>query len=497
MLSFNLQSQLNKNIPPLKIIDKDSGVLLYESQPKQTVFHNIIETRDVNGIRKILYGGSARSGKSEALRWEGHNQCLRHEAIRGLLLRSTYPELEETHISKLAFDLPPQYATYNDNKHRLVYSNGSVLKFGYGQRISDFQQYLSTEWDFIMVDELVTMPFKLVLLMQMRLTASHAGYIPFMAAGTNPGANENAQMVKSYFIEKDFGAEYPDLCSKDKPYNPDEISFIQAYVHDNYKLIEKDPEIVSRLQNLPDEEKKLYYEGSWEISVGQFFSKFSRDIHVIEPFEVPKHWRCVAGMDYGNITCVEVVYQDPATKYFYVAYEWDEENEEVENKAKSYLRFLFTAGLLDVVTVADITMFGKLKEYGQKIMASNEYFKQLGVIVKPVSKKSKDEKKFRVFCAGHIRSLLNWQKDKNGFFIKKPKIYIFNRCKKLIKTFPKLIASETDAMDWDMYKNDPHYVDALKFALISIDEPDTYRMNEDDKLRYRNALAESMRRSLV
>ncbi len=133
-------------------------------------------------LRDFLYGGAAKGGKSYALRWEAHRNCLQYAGIRGLLVRSSFPELERTHLRDLSFDLPREIGSYNSMKHTYTYWNKSILEFGYGNTIDDFSQYLSANYDFIMIDELTTIPFFLSYMFRLRLQASREDFIPFFAA---------------------------------------------------------------------------------------------------------------------------------------------------------------------------------------------------------------------------------------------------------------------------------------------------------------------------
>ena len=149
-----------------------NGKIYYKPQPKQQQFHNAILNRADNGYRDFLYGGAARGGKSFSIRWEAHRNCLQYPRLRGLLIRSSYPELERSHLAQLQFDFPGALLSYNSQKHTVKYYNNSTLEFGYGTRQEDFQQFLSAEYDFIMIDELTTIPFEFSYLLRSRLTAS-------------------------------------------------------------------------------------------------------------------------------------------------------------------------------------------------------------------------------------------------------------------------------------------------------------------------------------
>ena len=63
--------------------------------------------------------------------------------------------------------------------------------------------------------------------------------------------------------------------------------------------MEKDPNYVKVLENLPEDRKQAMLYGNWDVFDGQFFREFNRNIHVIEPFEIPLEWNRYIAMDYG------------------------------------------------------------------------------------------------------------------------------------------------------------------------------------------------------
>ncbi|MEI6851204.1 MAG: terminase family protein [Bacteroidota bacterium] len=452
------------------------GKILYEGQPKQNYFHSLINKRRENGFTKFFYGGAAGGGKSFALRWHGHKECLKNEGIRILLIRGSYPELERTHLSKIPFDLPDKVATWNEKKKRLTYCNGSVFEFGYGEHKRDFKQYLSAEYDIIMIDELTTIPFDFVILLMSRLRTVKKGFIPYFAAASNPGEQAHIH-VKSYFVDKDFGIEFPELSDE---YDPKEIVFVQATVYDNYKLMENDPAYIKRLKALPKADRKRFLEGSWDIFEGQFFSTLSRNIHEIEPFVIPPEWRISAGMDYGSVSTAYAGTTDFRGNA-YIINEWQMVSESSTNKALDYRQWLKDIAQEngrkwdEILTHGDTDMFAYQSESDEKISPADK-FKKLGIKLKVVSKKGDPDEgiRFRRLCNDHVKNLLYWEKnDENGLWIQKPKLYIFkNRCPNWWKTVPML---QTDPKnDRDILKTVPkrdHNYDGSKHLLINIRKP--------------------------
>ena len=85
----------------------------------------------------IGYGGARGGGKSWAVRVKAVLLCLRYAGIKVMIIRKTYPELQENHIIPLCemlgcyADGQERIASYNDGKKHIVFPNGSRILFRY------------------------------------------------------------------------------------------------------------------------------------------------------------------------------------------------------------------------------------------------------------------------------------------------------------------------------------------------------------------------------
>ena len=52
-----------------------------------------------------------------------------------------------------------------------------------------------------------------------------------------------------------------------------------------------DPDYVRMLENLPEEQRRAWLLGQWDIFEGQYFAEFDRNVHVCRPYGIPAHWR--------------------------------------------------------------------------------------------------------------------------------------------------------------------------------------------------------------
>lgn len=455
-----------------------SDKLLYKSQPKQTQFHKLIENRAVTNKEYFLFGGARGGGKSECLRWQAISDCLETPHIRTLILRSSYPELDKTHIARINQQLPPGLGKYNEQKKLYTFANGSVIQFGHGDNKRDFKKYLSDEYEAMFIDEMTTIPFDFLLLLFSSLRTTK-DFKPYVAAGTNPG-NISHIYVKSFFIDKDFGTKFPDMSSE---YDPNKVEFLQSLIYDNPILIDNDPSYLRRLKQLSPNDRKRFLEGNWDVFEGQFFENLNREIHIITPDEPERNEvRWGIGLDYGTVSCAEMGYMS-RDKRLTITNEWTEIGKTTTEKAKSFSNWLdlvcsehrISRGEVEIY--ADTNMFALQREMDDRKTPA-QTFKEHNINLRIVSKKSPDNRKFRVFANDLVKDLLNWKKDDYGLWVSRPKLNFWKgRAEKLLGTMPLLQIDPNN--DSDLLESDiDHWYDALKYLAINLMYP---RKQEDEK----------------
>ena len=100
----------------------------------------------------IGFGGARGGGKSWAVRTKAILLAARYAGIRILIVRRTYPELINNHISILRAQLAG-VAKYNDHYKRLTFDNGSTIHFAYCAKDADLDRLQGVEYDIIFLDE--------------------------------------------------------------------------------------------------------------------------------------------------------------------------------------------------------------------------------------------------------------------------------------------------------------------------------------------------------
>lgn len=238
----------------------------------------------------IAYGGARGGGKSWAARTKAVLLALNYEGIQILLLRRTLPELRENHAIPLQ-KLLKGVAQWKEQSKEFIFPRGSRIVLGYCATESDVLQYQGQAYDVIFLEEATQFTeFQFQTLTESNRSSGlcKEPFNPRMYFTCNPGGVGH-QWVKRLFIDREYR-------NKERP---EDYAFIKSLVYENKFLMENSPDYVRVLENLPEDRRKAMLYGDWDIFEGQYFSEFSRDVHVCDPFPIPSHWRRYFVMDYG------------------------------------------------------------------------------------------------------------------------------------------------------------------------------------------------------
>lgn len=407
--------------------------------------------------KHIAFGGARGGGKSWAVRAKAKLLCFNYAGIRCLIVRRTYPELINNHITQLRQELAG-LAKYNDKDKILKFPNGSVLQFMYCARDSDLDRLQGVEYDVIFLDEAT----QLTEYQMKAITACVRGVNSFpkrVYYTCNPGGQGHGY-IKRLFIDRNFeGGEIGD-----------EYSFIQSLVTDNKALMEAQPDYIKQLEALPHKLREAWLYGRWDIFEGQFFEDFvinppdpeepDKYCHVIEPFNPPKTWTYYRSFDFGYakpFSCGwwAVDYDGRAYRIAELYGCTAEPNTGVKwtpdrifsEMARIEAEHPFLKGR-DIIGVADPSIWDASR--GESV---HEAAIRRGIVFTPG-----DNKRIPGWMQMHYRFAF----DNEGI----PMMYVFNTCKGFIRTIPLLIYSETHTEDLDTDGED-HIADETRYFCMA------------------------------
>jgi hypothetical protein len=248
----------------------------------------------------VLYGGSAGGGKSCALLMEGIRACVRYPGIWVAAYRRTYDELEESLLKELQKFAYAQAlgARWNITRNELTFptvrGRQSRLRFRYADSEVDATRRQGGDYQLLLVDERTLMAPGVVDVLAERLRSAD-DTIPVIGlrSSANPGGPSHGEVKGAYIDPTDEGAKViTDEHGRTR-------RFIPARLSDNPYL--DDDESYHRILNaIPDPaRRKAMKDGDWNVFAGQYFERWRRDRHVVDPFPVPEAWDREAGVDYG------------------------------------------------------------------------------------------------------------------------------------------------------------------------------------------------------
>lgn len=258
----------------------------YTPNSRQALFHAC-------GADEVVYGGAKGGGKSCALVIEAAAWGYEHPGADMYIFRESYDDLEANIIKEFKAKIPKELYAYSETKHIATLRNGTTINFRYISNETDAEGYQGRSMDWIGVDELTKHSQRAVQIL-LSCLRSPKGFRPLFRATCNPGGIGHTWVKERYINPTRKGeATYKDGVTENS------IAFIPATVYDNDIIMKNDPAYVRRLENLPDNEKRAYLFGDWDIFEGQYFAEFRREIHVWTPFDIPSWWPRFISLDYG------------------------------------------------------------------------------------------------------------------------------------------------------------------------------------------------------
>lgn len=212
--------------------------------------------------REILFGGARGGGKTDAgmawlLRW------IDNPKYRALIIRLNEKDLRDW-IERARIMYAGTGAKFAYRPTEIRFPSGSIFYTGHLNDENAYTQYQGHEYHKMLIEELTHIPSEelyLKLLASNRSTVD--GLSPQVFATTNPTESGHLWVKKRFVDVAEPGCPY---------YEHDKATkltlsriFIPAKVEDNPVLMEQDPEYVAMLNRLPDDLRRAWRDGSWDV----------------------------------------------------------------------------------------------------------------------------------------------------------------------------------------------------------------------------------------
>ena len=382
----------------------------------------------------ILYGGAKGGGKSWAIRTKQILRRLKYTNSKGLLLRRTFPELQENHIFKIQEEW--KGLDWNSKDSRFMFPNGSYLKLGSAQFEVDILKYQGSEFDDIGIDECTNFTKYQFDILRSCLRTTNPKIKTQVYLGGNPGGVGHG-WVKSEFIT----------------HNLEDHEFIPAKVFDNYTLMKADPTYLEELKKLPTDLRKAFLEGDWDVFSGQVFTEWRPDKHVVKHFEYPLELcKKTIGFDWGfNAPGCAIWLAHTPDMRIYAYRELYQSGKNPEEWAKQIMLYIKNEPIESLILPHDC--FATVQGH----IAIADVFKENGITRIQRGKTLSHNARLNRVAITH--QYLSGAPDG------RPYLQVHESCQNLIRTLPEMVYSKTNPEDVDTDGED-HAYDALSIALL-------------------------------
>lgn len=367
--------------------------------------------------------------------------------------------------------ISPQLATYNQQKKRWTFSNGSILQFCHLEHENSVYDYQSQQFDLICFDEATHFTKAQYTYMKTRNRSTNNYVIrPIMLLASNPG-NVGHWWFKEEFV---------NIGEAEKPHDVEveegkrEVHlFIPAFLSDNQALEERDPEYRKQLENQPEHIRRQLLDGDWDVAEGMAFTEWNQKYHVCVPFKIPDNWIKFRSYDHGYVKPYAVGWfaiDHDGRLYMYrelYPYDgtYDKGSQETPAEIGKKIIELEADDKNIQYAVADDAIFGGKQDNSPSI--AEQFAEAFGTGStkhwSPVGKGPGSRIQGKLEVHHRLRVPVDKEGNPTG---DKPMLVIFNNCIHTIRTMPNLILDEKKPEDVDTHQED-HLFDQLRYACSS------------------------------
>lgn len=426
--------------------------------------------------------------------------CAVHcPGIQIYLFRRTYPDLSKNHMEGpasfpvvLAPLIEAKMVSINYGKGAIQFANGARIFLCHCQHEKDVISYQGAEIHLLLVDELTHFTDKIYRFLRGRCRCGSwkppkqlEGCFPRILNGSNPGGVGH-NWVKASFVTS---APAMEVWRTSREEGNMLRQFIPSKLSDNPTMTMNDPDYSLRLEGLGSPELvRAMLEGDWDIvSGGAMDDVWRKDVHVVQPFRIPRSWYVDRAFDWGSSRPFSVGWwaesngeevtlldgtrkQYPKGCLFRIAewYGWQDGKPDTGCKmlAKDVAKGIKereSKGILSLCRrinpgPADNSIFDlengnciatDMAKEGVKWIRSN----------KSAGSRKNGLELMRTMLAAPLKAA------REGVPLEEPGLFVFNTCHQFIRTIPVLPRSQSDSEDVDSRAED-HIYDEARYRVL-------------------------------
>lgn len=258
---------------------------------------------------EVLYHGTRGPGKTDALIFSFAGKVGKGygPAWRGILFRQTYPQLADIEVkTKKWFKiLYGDNAKFNEATKTWKWSTGEQLLLRHMRRPEDYWNYHGHEYPWQGWEELTNWADdRCFLSMFACCRSSHPGVPRMIRCTTNPYGVGHNWVKERYNLHGQWWVNNVQLSPKGIDGTPEPArAAIHGHISENRILLDADPHYVANIVASADNPAMMeaWLDGSWDIVAGGMFDDVWRpDVHIIDPFPIPRSWRLDRSFDWGS-----------------------------------------------------------------------------------------------------------------------------------------------------------------------------------------------------
>ena len=387
-------------------------------------------------IREILFGGARGGGKSETgTVWLGNPACgaKAHGAYRGLVVRENYTDL----IAWLdhAADFYEGYgAAWSGMSQTFSFPSGAKIRAGHLDGPCAYKKYQGHEYQRILIEELTQIAREMDYLKLLGSCRSkYPELYPSVFCTANPGGKGHGWVRKRFISPAPPGTPIFDPGGN--------RIYLPSTAADNPFL---GPEYWQYLKSLPDNLRRAWLDGDWDVLAGQFFPEFRESIHTCPPIEIPEHWERHISIDWGYN-------HDPYAIIFYAI-------------SESGIVFV-TGEMTGTHTIpADVA--------ARYLAVCPEPYSAIGDPSMWAKFNSPDSTAIQMQQAGAYNLSKGNNERIQGWtrvheYLHRRKLMIFSTCRNIINNLPAMIHDEKNPEDAQKDSAIDHFPDSLRYFLMS------------------------------
>ena len=252
--------------------------------------------------REVVLSGPAGTGKSRAALEKLNLVCMQRP-VRAAIVRKVRSSITQSAMVTLESKVLPQPSAvrWHDTDQEYRYPNGARIVVG---GLDDPAKLGSTEFDLVYVQEATELEAEDWGMLLRGLRNNVLSYQQLLA-DCNPSYPDHWLKVRCESGQ----TQYLESSHEDNP-----------LLYDSGDWTEFGKEYIRTLDSLKGFQKQRLRYGIWCSAEGMYFQEWIPEVHVVEPFDVPKDWPRWLSVDYGYAVpfCVLWFTRDPDTRKIYV-----------------------------------------------------------------------------------------------------------------------------------------------------------------------------------